>query len=477
MTLLQITIDGLARILCMSEYLDDKGKGKKSPCSKTKHLSTRSGIAELSATKVTANPDGGDKLPVQTSALPAPSYGEVSNSTIKPCRYADVRFGNRQQLTKGAELSTYATSNIVMETADEHKSVDVTVITSPTVGGKSFGAGRSPNRPVTEEQIELFTAPSLLPAKHKSPVVDNISFGPTFRATVRSVDEALCRPEYLTSSGDDGKMTTCPACVGDDAGNDNQYNGYDAGTGRGRGAARLQTDCSPWRESIATPAESASASVGRHRPHHNNHHHHQHHVEQHQPLLNQTADDDNHLMASPSVPTAGTFVAAPNDPPVAFRRRQPLTHQQHALPEHRLLRKQHQQHYCSTCRQSPEDTESSTASTSGVSTTPPPTAPPPLPKKTTTLSTSTAANQQPLQQQLPVPVGMLIHASPAMESDLNEIRSMLNLYMRRLDNKDTSAKVTKEWRVVARVFDRLFFYTYCATILVSLATIFPRAHD
>jgi hypothetical protein len=76
-----------------------------------------------------------------------------------------------------------------------------------------------------------------------------------------------------------------------------------------------------------------------------------------------------------------------------------------------------------------------------------------------------------------VPAGLTIRASPAMEADLNDIRSMLNLYLKRLETKDAGAKVTKEWRVVARVFDHLFFYTYIATIIVSLATIFPRAHD
>ena len=60
-------------------------------------------------------------------------------------------------------------------------------------------------------------------------------------------------------------------------------------------------------------------------------------------------------------------------------------------------------------------------------------------------------------------------------ADLVDIRAMLAAYMKRLADKDAAAGVTKEWRIVAKVFDRLFFYLYCATILVSLSTIFPRA--
>ena len=35
----------------------------------------------------------------------------------------------------------------------------------------------------------------------------------------------------------------------------------------------------------------------------------------------------------------------------------------------------------------------------------------------------------------------------------------------------------KEWRIVARVLDRLFFILYIATIAVSLATMFPKGAD
>ena len=72
------------------------------------------------------------------------------------------------------------------------------------------------------------------------------------------------------------------------------------------------------------------------------------------------------------------------------------------------------------------------------------------------------------------PPTVVLHVSAATRADLVDIRAMLTTYMKRLADKDATASVTKEWRIVAKVFDRLFFFLYCATILVSLATIFPR---
>jgi len=61
-----------------------------------------------------------------------------------------------------------------------------------------------------------------------------------------------------------------------------------------------------------------------------------------------------------------------------------------------------------------------------------------------------------------------------LESDVRDIRRMLQTYAGRLGERDAHARTTKQWRLVARVFDRLFFFIYCATIVISLATIFPR---
>ena len=72
------------------------------------------------------------------------------------------------------------------------------------------------------------------------------------------------------------------------------------------------------------------------------------------------------------------------------------------------------------------------------------------------------------------PPTVVLHVSAATRADLVDIRTMLATYMKRLADKDATASVTKEWRIVAKVFDRLFFFLYCATIIVSLCTIFPR---
>ena len=61
-----------------------------------------------------------------------------------------------------------------------------------------------------------------------------------------------------------------------------------------------------------------------------------------------------------------------------------------------------------------------------------------------------------------------------IESDIRDIRKLLKSYMTRLENKDLAARTTKEWRIVARVLDRIFFFCYIGTIVVSLFTIFPR---
>ena len=63
----------------------------------------------------------------------------------------------------------------------------------------------------------------------------------------------------------------------------------------------------------------------------------------------------------------------------------------------------------------------------------------------------------------------------ALENDIKEIKRILKTFITRIHEKDAQGKVAKEWRIVARVLDRLFFFMYLCTIIVSLATIFPKA--
>jgi len=67
-----------------------------------------------------------------------------------------------------------------------------------------------------------------------------------------------------------------------------------------------------------------------------------------------------------------------------------------------------------------------------------------------------------------------IHNGRALQSDIREIRRIIKAYVGRLQDRELTNHVAKEWRVVARVLDRLFFMLYIGTIVVSLATMFPK---
>jgi hypothetical protein len=62
----------------------------------------------------------------------------------------------------------------------------------------------------------------------------------------------------------------------------------------------------------------------------------------------------------------------------------------------------------------------------------------------------------------------------ALQTDIREIRRIIKSYVGRLQDRESAARNAKEWRIVARVFDRLFFMLYISTIVVSLATMFPK---
>ena len=55
---------------------------------------------------------------------------------------------------------------------------------------------------------------------------------------------------------------------------------------------------------------------------------------------------------------------------------------------------------------------------------------------------------------------------------MRDIRRLLKIYVTRLETKDAVARATKEWRIVARVIDRLFFFCYIGTIIMSMMTVF-----
>ena len=86
------------------------------------------------------------------------------------------------------------------------------------------------------------------------------------------------------------------------------------------------------------------------------------------------------------------------------------------------------------------------------------------------LDSEASYNQVQSSQANKIPVSF----NAAFENDVKEIRRLLKSYIGRLEGKDTSAKHAKEWRVVARVLDRIFFFIYIGTIIISIFTIFPR---
>jgi len=64
--------------------------------------------------------------------------------------------------------------------------------------------------------------------------------------------------------------------------------------------------------------------------------------------------------------------------------------------------------------------------------------------------------------------------SRRLERDVTDISRYLRRYLGRLDDAEQRNRVARDWRLVARLLDRLFFFMYVSTITVSLATIFPK---
>ncbi|XP_013418084.1 neuronal acetylcholine receptor subunit alpha-5 isoform X2 [Lingula anatina] len=65
----------------------------------------------------------------------------------------------------------------------------------------------------------------------------------------------------------------------------------------------------------------------------------------------------------------------------------------------------------------------------------------------------------------------------ALESEIRDIRRCARSFMNRIAEKDANTKKCEEWRVIALVLDRLFFYMYLIAIVVSICAIFPRSHE
>jgi hypothetical protein len=77
--------------------------------------------------------------------------------------------------------------------------------------------------------------------------------------------------------------------------------------------------------------------------------------------------------------------------------------------------------------------------------------------------------QQQIQQQISASITFM-----TVESDLKEIRDFLRTTRKRMEDKEAKAKTINDWKQVALVLDRTFFFIYLTAIIVSLAVMFPR---
>lgn len=67
-----------------------------------------------------------------------------------------------------------------------------------------------------------------------------------------------------------------------------------------------------------------------------------------------------------------------------------------------------------------------------------------------------------------------IQLYPSLEGDVREIRRFIKTLIYKQKTQENLEKIRGEWRAVALVIDRAFFYLYTLSIVVSLATMFPR---
>ena len=70
----------------------------------------------------------------------------------------------------------------------------------------------------------------------------------------------------------------------------------------------------------------------------------------------------------------------------------------------------------------------------------------------------------------------VVNTHAPMEHDVREIRRYLRQLLYRVHAREEKNRVAHEWKVVALVLDRIFFFMYLAAIIISLATIFPKTY-
>ena len=62
----------------------------------------------------------------------------------------------------------------------------------------------------------------------------------------------------------------------------------------------------------------------------------------------------------------------------------------------------------------------------------------------------------------------------SIENDLKEIRDYLRHMKKKVEDTEQSNKTANEWKQVALVLDRTFFFAYCCWLVLSLIVMFPK---
>jgi hypothetical protein len=91
--------------------------------------------------------------------------------------------------------------------------------------------------------------------------------------------------------------------------------------------------------------------------------------------------------------------------------------------------------------------------------------------------------QQQQQQQLSISEENLISSATmsalsmnlrSIENDLKEVRDYLRHMKKKVENTDRSDKNASDWKQVALILDRTFFFAYCFWFVISLIMMFPK---
>ncbi|CAF0818455.1 unnamed protein product [Didymodactylos carnosus] len=64
-----------------------------------------------------------------------------------------------------------------------------------------------------------------------------------------------------------------------------------------------------------------------------------------------------------------------------------------------------------------------------------------------------------------------------IENDLKEIRDYLRHMKKKIEDTERSNKIANDWKLVALVLDRTFFFAYCFWLALSMIVMFPKANQ